>query len=194
MPSPSRSAMVRSRTERGRRYVGDAVAQHAAGLPGALEHGDAVAAQTEVVRGREARRGPEPTTATRRPEEAAGVPASSGRSRTRSPRYRSTSRTDTASSNRPRLHSLSQVCGHTRPVTAGSALRASRRRAAPSTSPARSSSMYSGICTSPGQASVHGLVVTFMDPAMEWYRLSPVKALQYLPPLRVQWKSFSGAR
>ena len=53
------------------------------------------------------------------------------------------------------------------PSDGGDGLRASRRRAASSASPLRSSSMYSGISTSPGQACVQGRVATFIEPATE---------------------------
>ena len=74
---------------------GDTIAKHAARSCGALYDGDRVTAQTQIVcGGRPA--GPEPTTATKLPLGAAGVPSSAGSVRTLSPRNRSTSRTDTA--------------------------------------------------------------------------------------------------
>ena len=54
--------------------------------------------------------------------------------------------------------------------------------------------MYSGMRTEPGQPVVQGRVVTATEPKIEWWRLSPVKAGQRVPPLRRQGKVFSGVR
>ena len=91
---------------------------------------------------------------------------------------RSISLIDTDSSNSPRAHSVWQVWGQTRPVTAGTGLRKRRVRAAVVMSPSRMLAKYDGMSMLLGQPWAQPVRVssTLAWPRMEWYRESPVRA------------------
>ena len=67
---------------------------------------------------------------------------------------------------------------HTREVMAGIGLDSIKMAAAPSRFPSRMQVRYSGTSTWAGQFWEHPLRFTFFAPKMEWFRFSPVMALQ----------------